>query len=796
MQDNIITHKGRNTLILGPGAGVLLTALKESNTISGAIDTTVQESCSIKASALTGADTAAVIRKIVESGAGLTINIEGRESDNPLLNSILAVAKLHGSVVKMDGMDTDPEVSTEGLFDFVTGIFGKKKKKDLEEREIPNWEWISDNVKNGKLRDGLEIVGGTFAIPSRNARVMYRKGEQVKDVYKEFQADLGELEKLYATRSKPILKANKLLLAFEQDIDSLPNGVSWEKLKSVMLKYKDKLPPSDVSSFKEPSYAFLGNGNLSFTANMHGHKGYRSESGYKEGKAVANFEVSKEEVIQLLKLQAELTTFSASIQTDVGSDFIGSSIDASDPPFRGYMDEINSDPEALKVLDFFHYGVFDANFTGLISNINDRVDFLSDTIWYIVRKSVKPIDVSTESLSIEDINDLAVVANLTDSITLRKVPSGEGIDYIILIPTEDAIKEGMIAYAEALETIKDSPHLVVLPQLGEISEITAALTEYVIQNDGFVTDDPETFQVLSHEVEVSSESFKDIVSKVIDFFKPLPADHVKKVTKKLKRSFYWGADIGKQNELILNFLDNYLENPEWMSQQGFKQGRITSAELSYLTHAGTLKLESLPKDISESVKNSNQMNKDFEEEALIYLKALNKKIPYVDTALVAATYLPDDSKAFEIAVAVAINTLERITKPQQTMNFKSYPMLGYVTSRELTRFPDPLSMKISEPCLTEANFKEATKALRALTEAEVYSLDTDQFVLRGLSPVVVRRLSEVEIGEELLEYVSETGFYRYSGFAELPDIFTLRYRTILGLLTLILGSLDIKNPRL
>lgn len=265
-----------------------------------------------------------------------------------------------------------------------------------QQTEESIYSWITDNTRNSKLTDGHEVKDGTIAMRGEKASMFVRNGKEIDNVLNEFKKDFHTYDTIFKAHKGELQAFGKEQNNFITDLDRIAShDTTFDQVRNVILKYKAaakkySIDNSIASRFHEPSDHFLGDYKSGFMS--------RSDHAYFESKQEPNANrdsvelqtPSEKELADLVKLGFDIQKLQLEL-TDLDEE-VGTCIDHTDSPLRGFYSEISDDNELMEILNpFSEHGMSDEDHNaGLIDVLVKRVDNLYEALWTYIKRSVRP----------------------------------------------------------------------------------------------------------------------------------------------------------------------------------------------------------------------------------------------------------------------------------------------------------------------------------------------------------------------------------------------------------------------
>lgn len=293
-------------------------------------------------------------------------------------------------------------IAQEGFFSTVLDMFKKKKEASKEELPLPSLnEWMSKNIKNGKLDPELVPKTSAFKLPISDSAIFFDGRQPVRDVgqiVSRFTTDYLELRRIYAKHLPVILEIEKV----SKELDRVAFAAwktkqdqseeSWKKLQELVLKYESRIPKSVLSQFQEPTHKFIGSHKTGFVGKLYGDKSflYSETSTLQRVDSVTFEKFTIQDLGKLEKLAKTIGQFGSEVFDLENKLYPG--IDQSDLPWRAFSDEIEMDDEVTEILHPLSHPILVNENTGLINIITQRLWYLEAGLWNLIRVGTEKRD--------------------------------------------------------------------------------------------------------------------------------------------------------------------------------------------------------------------------------------------------------------------------------------------------------------------------------------------------------------------------------------------------------------------
>lgn len=454
----------------------------------------------------------------------------------------------------------------------------------------------------------------------------------------------------------------------------------------------------------------------------------------------------------------------------------------------------------------------------VISNYAQANDKLEPLL--LVAKSLgieveESVVVSNESIvnKFKEINKLELIESFDedDNVAFYKYPVGSPLSFLFVCKDINFLDSAILEYSNLTATINRMPHLFYLPEGSLDSKVEDYLEEQVDAQGGLLIREFEDVFT-----DVSTEGIKEVFKSIIDFFTPLPKDHVKKTTKQAKKVAKYLLHR-KDFRPILDFLDIYFDNPEWMAKQVYRTQKLKPNYVeAYLATNGKFDILELDKNIGKHKKDYNKLVREFHKYTSEYLRALNELFDkfrlsinlnaiakeasekvmkdggtgskIVDTLTVVLSNL-------DIASTLLLGQINKLNKPITNIDLSKYTVVGYDTRNGYGKFGNFEKDKYVIDPLKPEQFKLAISAIRELADFDAEYYDFNDYNIRTFNYSETDVLLKTPNGQKLVTIYSDYGFYYSSGYVYFPAVTDINYRVVIGLITWMYESLDILEPR-
>lgn len=257
----------------------------------------------------------------------------------------------------------DPySVSTEGFFDFFKKWFSDKDEPKTE-AEVSVYKWVTENTQNDKLKPHLSLVGDSVTISLPGNLLLGRKlptALSVTDLVRELSKDLPNYSQTKLKHVSSFNTANAIKNALSKELDKALHD--FELFRKITLSYKNKLPAPYKLGDEEQITPL------------------------RDAQRITVGIVSIDDLNALLKVANGIWMQSWRLEDALG-DTLG--LDASDPPFRGFIDEIDDDQELMNILNPYWHPEFEERYPNPIEAMTERMSDIYSTAIELIRKSVK-----------------------------------------------------------------------------------------------------------------------------------------------------------------------------------------------------------------------------------------------------------------------------------------------------------------------------------------------------------------------------------------------------------------------
>lgn len=433
-----------------------------------------------------------------------------------------------------------------------------------------------------------------------------------------------------------------------------------------------------------------------------------------------------------------------------------------------------------------------------------------------VDETTEAPDVSLESIGREalDATGLTTLEEFDEGgVSFYAYPAGSPLSFLFSVNRLSSLDTAMLEYNNLAEKINKLPHIFYLPE-GEVDdEVMDYVTDAVDAQQGVIIRNLE--EVL---LSLSTEGIREVFKNIIEFFKPLPKDHIKKVTKRASKISRY---LISKNDYrpILDMLDTYFDNEEWMGLQAYKEDKLkANYVITYLSTNGHFDLSELPKTVTTYMKDFNAFAEEFHKEATRFLKELNDLFDKFKKSI-AFTAIADDIKdvvtssrknrgkddlankiasvvsSSSVAAGLLLESIQKLQVPIQNINLSKYTILSYNASRAKGSWGEFEKMKLVVDPLKPEEFKTVCDVIRQLATFKPVIYDESSYNIRRFNFNEKEVLSRSFNGRRLLDIYDDYGFYSVSGYVNFPDAYRIHYRVVAALITWMYDSLNILEPR-
>lgn len=261
----------------------------------------------------------------------------------------------------LESAEIEPTISTEGFLGKLKDwLFSKDEKKSKS--DITNGKWVTDNTDGSSLNDGLELTVNELEVKLPENLLLDTKLTgviTVKELANHLKSNLSKYDPAKVRGYKTSQDANRIKDSLSGDIDDIED---WDVFKDTVLKYKGKLPaPYELPD--DPTIAKLGE-RMSLTVKVD--------------------DISQ--INDLMKVASELWLHFWRL-SDSSSHEGG--LDYSDPPIRGFTDELEDDSEIFGILKHYLHPTFEDRYPNPTDEMVDRLDKIYNLIIDLIRRFVK-----------------------------------------------------------------------------------------------------------------------------------------------------------------------------------------------------------------------------------------------------------------------------------------------------------------------------------------------------------------------------------------------------------------------
>lgn len=291
-------------------------------------------------------------------------------------------------------------VAQEGFVSAIWDFFTSKKKDDSKATppvEEPLYRWLAINYQGGKLNSKLRLTGRNFQLNGKMSSMVTLGKTTLTTVEKllpQVKADLKTYSDIFEKSKGRTKQMSDTLLTLEKQANALlaKKGaqLTREDLDELLLKYQSKALMPFTYEWTPPYHVMLGHYKQGLL-----DKGYAITPafiGNQKLEAVPEVRftaITENELSQLLKLAIEL----GRVTSDAYSfceDKLTMGMDLTDPPWRAFAGEFNDMP--LAILSHFSHPFFDEAYVDICRGTADRIEFLEELVWNIIRGSVEERD--------------------------------------------------------------------------------------------------------------------------------------------------------------------------------------------------------------------------------------------------------------------------------------------------------------------------------------------------------------------------------------------------------------------
>ena len=302
----------------------------------------------------------------------------------------------------------EDKVAMEGFFGNLFG--GKNKKEETKSESIVDMEiWVDDHYRNGKLRSDMDLYPAK--ISSRKAAMLFNNTERAEgnlsDIAESFKSDVNQLMRIYNKYKSEIKRANSLCNAFSKETwalvakDEDRKNLTYEKLKSVVMKYRGKLSAPIVDASIKWVGSSQGNFGPIVTTEKHSDGIIFANDEKDSPKIQGEFKLRAVHAEDSLKLWEQLQIVNDLVfKFEDIRDEMNSGIDPTDPPFRAFSDV--GDDEYWEVLNPYCHPTFPEKYVGLVDVIANRLEWIQYGILVVLKESAIKKHRSTSTRGVGD----------------------------------------------------------------------------------------------------------------------------------------------------------------------------------------------------------------------------------------------------------------------------------------------------------------------------------------------------------------------------------------------------------
>lgn len=288
---------------------------------------------------------------------------------------------------------SNAEVSMEGFIKKIREFFRNRRTvnedTDTHSESTDSWEWLTQNFRTMDI-DTVSVSTGDVTVPARYAPFCQRGGRTVSDLSAEVAKDLKQYRQLLSQNKMRLLEHGKYIHSVHSELskflDRYPGIEYVNEFVDLVKRQLNRAPrASTLSRFQEPTHKFLGFSKSPFTIRESGQRIFAIGSKPdKAGPITITFD-STDQVRSLLNLIRELLQLSRELSDLEEASGIG--VDMTDPPWRGYWEEVADMLETAHI-PYFH-PTFDESNSNLATELDHRVAFLAEAMVSVVRHLVK-----------------------------------------------------------------------------------------------------------------------------------------------------------------------------------------------------------------------------------------------------------------------------------------------------------------------------------------------------------------------------------------------------------------------
>lgn len=329
-------------------------------------------------------DTNLRIRRVLEIGKRLQKDRMGLEDHSVIGFCALADDLLQDFKVSTESFESDPIqdriVSLEGVLDSIKGLFRAKHAEHQQDRENKEesepyiWElgdWVTETLQAATgetARSSIEISPkyGAFFTPGWHQALGH-------DLH-QYRALYAQIKPAITTTDRYLSKVSKTLEHFKGDTDHL------EEFTKAFQGLVKAQPSTVVSTFREPTGAFLGFGKRPFVEDGV----FVDDTAGAPRRTATVAALSPKEFIKFRDQLMELYLLALDIDGWQSELHLG--LDYSDPPFRGYAGEAAVD-ELTNTAMFLHPH-YEETCTDIAHTLSDRIQELTLAMFHYARRHI------------------------------------------------------------------------------------------------------------------------------------------------------------------------------------------------------------------------------------------------------------------------------------------------------------------------------------------------------------------------------------------------------------------------
>jgi hypothetical protein len=345
------------------------------------------------------------------------LTLEHKLKDHIFMYVVGAFLEAYGEehITKIPASDSDlgwydnyvnsstPTVGVEGFGSFFKKLLGIKtedKDNQLTKNEESDMSWLDKYTNDDVLTDAVKAKTTKFSVGKNPMFVKDNKPvTSVAEFMSELDKDINSISSIMSRYGSIAIKADKIVADLNKQAEKAKD---YDTLRSVILKFKDKLPKSLAETVKQDKTKLLGN-----SVGLLNDDGEIALSTKPFNQEIMMEPATLEELNKLLSYWVKL----GEVWRDIEVDHV-SGLDFTDPPFRGYSDELSDDDEVMEILNSYLHPTFDENFD-IIYPLENRTWELMDACITLIRKATNTTTTVGNEGFIDNIKDLwfAITAN-------------------------------------------------------------------------------------------------------------------------------------------------------------------------------------------------------------------------------------------------------------------------------------------------------------------------------------------------------------------------------------------------